>query len=41
MKTKYTAQSNPIIQSDRLVEECNRLGIASERLFGEKEILLP
>jgi L-ascorbate metabolism protein UlaG (beta-lactamase superfamily) len=40
MRTQYTEKSNPIIQSNKLVEECNRSGILSERLFGEKEILL-
>jgi L-ascorbate metabolism protein UlaG (beta-lactamase superfamily) len=40
MRTRYTGKSNPIVESDRLVEECNRRGITSERLFGEKEILL-
>jgi len=40
MRTQYTEKSNPIIQSNRLVEECNRSGITSERLFSEKEILL-
>ena len=36
---KYTNESNPIVQSDKLVMECKKLGIESERLFGEKEIL--
>jgi L-ascorbate metabolism protein UlaG (beta-lactamase superfamily) len=40
MRTRYTDKSNPIVESNRLVEECNRRGIRSERLFGEKEILL-
>lgn len=40
MALKYTPQSRPIIESDRLVEECRARGIAAERLFGEKEILL-
>jgi L-ascorbate metabolism protein UlaG (beta-lactamase superfamily) len=38
---KYTEKSNPIIQSDRLIETCGKRGITTERLFGEKEILLP
>jgi L-ascorbate metabolism protein UlaG (beta-lactamase superfamily) len=36
---KYTPESNPIIQSNLLVEECLRRGLIAERLFGEKEIL--
>jgi L-ascorbate metabolism protein UlaG (beta-lactamase superfamily) len=40
MSIKYTEQSNPIIQSNRLIETCRSRGITSERLFGEKEILL-
>ncbi len=41
MGIKYTEKSNPIIQSNRLVETCRSRGITAERLFGEKEILLP
>ncbi len=41
MSIKYTDKSNPIIQSDRLIETCRARGITAERLFGEKEILLP
>jgi L-ascorbate metabolism protein UlaG (beta-lactamase superfamily) len=40
MSLKYTEQSNPIIQSNKLIEECRKRGIITERLFGEKEILL-
>jgi L-ascorbate metabolism protein UlaG (beta-lactamase superfamily) len=40
MSTRYTGKSNPIVESDRLVTECKRRGITSERLFGAKEILL-
>ncbi|AMP99730.1 MBL fold metallo-hydrolase [Pedobacter cryoconitis] len=36
---KYTDESNPIVQSNMLVQECLDRGIISERLFGEKEIL--
>jgi L-ascorbate metabolism protein UlaG (beta-lactamase superfamily) len=36
---KYTDESNPIVQSNKLTEECKRRGIIAERLFGEKEIL--
>lgn len=36
---KYTPESNPIIQSNMLVEECARRNVITERLFGEKELL--
>jgi len=36
---RYTDESNPIIQSNKLIEKCRELGLATERLFGEKEIL--
>ena len=36
---KYTAESNPIVQSNRLVDECRSRGLVAERLFGEKELL--
>lgn len=36
---KYTDESNPIVQSNRLVDECKKKGIVAERLFGEKELL--
>jgi L-ascorbate metabolism protein UlaG (beta-lactamase superfamily) len=36
---KYTDTSNPIVQSEKLIEECRNQGIQCERLFGEKEIL--
>jgi L-ascorbate metabolism protein UlaG (beta-lactamase superfamily) len=36
---KYTSESNPIVQSDKLVELCTARGIVAERLFGEKELL--
>ncbi|MCH9648174.1 MAG: MBL fold metallo-hydrolase [Deltaproteobacteria bacterium] len=41
MAVKYTDESNPIIASNRLIEECHEKGIISERLFGEREILVP
>ena len=41
MGIKYTDQSNPIIHSNRLIETCRSGGITAERLFGEREILLP
>ncbi len=40
MSIKYTEESNPIKASNRLVADCTSRGIAAERLFGEKEILL-
>jgi L-ascorbate metabolism protein UlaG (beta-lactamase superfamily) len=40
MSIKYTDESNPIKASNRLVTECKERGIAAERLFGEKEILV-
>jgi L-ascorbate metabolism protein UlaG (beta-lactamase superfamily) len=40
MSLKYTEQSNPIMESNRLIETCLSRGIIAERLFGEKEILL-
>jgi L-ascorbate metabolism protein UlaG (beta-lactamase superfamily) len=40
MSIKYTEQSNPIIESNKLIEACQKRGIVAERLFGEKEILL-
>jgi L-ascorbate metabolism protein UlaG (beta-lactamase superfamily) len=36
---KYTDESNPIVQSNRLVQLCRDRGVVAERLFGEKEIL--
>ncbi|HLJ28055.1 MAG TPA: MBL fold metallo-hydrolase [Candidatus Angelobacter sp.] len=40
MSIKYTAESRPIVESNRLIQECQKHGIVAERLFGEKEILL-
>ncbi len=40
MSLKYTEDSNPIVQSNRLIETCRERGITAERLFGEKEIFL-
>jgi L-ascorbate metabolism protein UlaG (beta-lactamase superfamily) len=40
MSIKYTDQSRPIVESNRLIEYCRERGITAERLFGEKEILL-
>jgi hypothetical protein len=40
MSVKYTPESHPIVQSNKLLESCAQKGIVAERLFGEKEILL-
>ncbi|HEY7406478.1 MAG TPA: MBL fold metallo-hydrolase [Candidatus Angelobacter sp.] len=40
MSIKYTEQSRPIVESNRLIQTCKERGIIAERLFGEKEILL-
>jgi len=39
MSIKYTEESKPIVDSNRLIAECRGRGITSERLFGEREIL--
>jgi L-ascorbate metabolism protein UlaG (beta-lactamase superfamily) len=38
--SRPTPQSRPILESSRLVEECRRRGIVSERLFYKKEMIL-
>ncbi len=35
----YTGESRPIVDSDKLVEDCRRRGLVAERLFGHKELL--
>jgi len=40
MSIKYTEKSRPIVESNRLIQECLKYGICAERLFGEKEILI-
>jgi hypothetical protein len=40
MSKVYTEESQPIVASNRLVSRCRAQGMPSERLFGEKEILL-
>jgi L-ascorbate metabolism protein UlaG (beta-lactamase superfamily) len=40
MSIKYTEQSRPIVESNRLLRACEARGLVAERLFGEKEILL-
>ncbi|WP_343672289.1 MBL fold metallo-hydrolase [Chitinophaga sp.] len=36
---RYTEASNPIIQSNKLVNDCISRGLIAERLYGEKELL--
>jgi L-ascorbate metabolism protein UlaG (beta-lactamase superfamily) len=40
MSLRYTPESNPILQSNKLLETCQNRGILAERLFGEREMLL-
>jgi len=37
---QYTDASRPIVESNKLVDECRKRGIVSERLFGCAEIVL-
>jgi hypothetical protein len=37
---KYTEESKPIVESNKLVETCRGRGINSERLYCLKEIFL-
>jgi L-ascorbate metabolism protein UlaG (beta-lactamase superfamily) len=41
MSKKYSEDSSPIVESNALLADCEARGIVAERLFGEKEILLP
>ncbi|MCU7552749.1 MBL fold metallo-hydrolase [Chitinophagaceae bacterium LB-8] len=36
---KYTDESNPIVQSNKLIKICEEKGMIAERLYGEKELL--
>lgn len=36
---QYTDESNPIVASNKLIEDCRKAGRVSERLYGEKELL--
>jgi L-ascorbate metabolism protein UlaG (beta-lactamase superfamily) len=36
---KYAEDANPIVQSNKLVEQCTQRGMIAERLYGEKELL--
>jgi len=38
MSIKYSEESRPIVESNRLINRCRERGIVAERLFGEKEI---
>jgi L-ascorbate metabolism protein UlaG (beta-lactamase superfamily) len=40
MSIKYTEQSRPIVESNRLLDVCRTRGIKAERLFGEREMFL-
>jgi hypothetical protein len=40
MSIKYTAESRPMVESNRLIQACQEQGIIAERLFGEREILM-
>lgn len=40
MSLKYTDESRPIVESNKLLDYCKKHGIVAERLFGEKEILI-
>ncbi|HYG63550.1 MAG TPA: MBL fold metallo-hydrolase [Thermoanaerobaculia bacterium] len=40
MAKDYTPDSDPIVASDRLIEDCRNRGLVAERLFGEKEIAI-
>lgn len=36
---KYTDESNPIVASNRLIDDCRQRGILAERLYGTKELV--
>jgi L-ascorbate metabolism protein UlaG (beta-lactamase superfamily) len=40
MSVKYTPESYPIAESNKVIEECRGRGMIAERLFGEREMLL-
>jgi L-ascorbate metabolism protein UlaG (beta-lactamase superfamily) len=40
MSIKYTDESRPIMESNRLLQACRDRGMNAERLFGEREILM-
>lgn len=37
---KYTPESRPIVESDKVLKWSHERGIMAERLFGEREILI-
>src|SRR5712691_3031114 len=37
---RYTEDSRPIVESNKLLKQCASMSVCAERLFGEKEILL-
>ncbi|WP_414572306.1 MBL fold metallo-hydrolase [Nostoc sp. CCY 9925] len=37
---QYNEKSRPVVESNKLIEECKKRNITSERLFGHKEIFL-
>jgi L-ascorbate metabolism protein UlaG (beta-lactamase superfamily) len=37
---QYTDTSRPIVESNKLIEECSKQGLIAERLYGHKEIFL-
>jgi L-ascorbate metabolism protein UlaG (beta-lactamase superfamily) len=37
---KYTDESKPIVESNKLIETCSGMGVYAERLFGAKEIMV-
>lgn len=41
MGLKYTAESRPIIESNKLLALCEQRGVYSERLYGQKQVELP
>jgi len=40
MSLKYTEESKPIVESNRLIRECESRGSRAERLFGQKEVVV-
>ena len=38
---RYTDESVPIVESNKLVAECRNRDLITERLYGQKEIVLP
>jgi L-ascorbate metabolism protein UlaG (beta-lactamase superfamily) len=39
MSKKYTEESTPIVESNKLIKHCKDKGVIAERLFGTKELL--